>query len=54
MEGLYLMSHMSDLSKINKSVEKLIVDYHEDDRAQRILNLFQYDGSIFQTKVLEL
>ena len=37
------MSHMSDLSKINKSVEKLIVDYHEDDRAQRILNLFDID-----------
>tara|TARA_R110000851_G_scaffold159380_2_gene302616 strand:+ start:245 stop:685 length:441 start_codon:yes stop_codon:yes gene_type:complete len=34
---------MSDLSKINKSVEKLIVDYHEDDRAQRILNLFDID-----------
>jgi dTDP-4-dehydrorhamnose 3,5-epimerase-like enzyme len=26
-----------------KDVEKLIVDFHEDDRAQRILNLFDID-----------
>jgi dTDP-4-dehydrorhamnose 3,5-epimerase-like enzyme len=38
------MSPTSDLLKINKSVEKLTVHYHEDDRAQRILNLFNIDN----------